>query len=423
MDMLPNHSRWLAEDVVQLIELVRKDEAIYNPRHMNYFCRPYVENFWREVDIKLNKNPGASLAKWTNLRISFRREYSIYLAEKIQPSWIFFEKMLFLSPYLRKKRPQIEGIDPHNIQEALEQISSITRGNYKSFVESIERCGGGSATESVTGDDHHSPDTADDDIVWDENSIKEESIEENSPPGERAVDDLEHYDNDNVEILSEKSLPPKSPKEHSTSTSQEERNLLKRNHHHHQLNNNLDDENIEMKRMHYNNDINLRHYPSLLTIRNLQMNNATESTRRMSSSTTSGCSTTNTNNNNNNNNNNTNNAGIQNGRICPRIFDQQIHPIPNNGLNIDRERIGNNCSRSSASSSQGALDMADKKIDDISLRSNGKTSNSEICICKTDPDAMFLMSLLPDIQSLSRKDRGKLKIEIQKVIQDFLYPD
>lgn len=53
------------------------------------------------------------------------------------------------------------------------------------------------------------------------------------------------------------------------------------------------------------------------------------------------------------------------------------------------------------------------------------TANStpELCDCKTDPDAMFLMSLLPDIQKLNGRDRGKIKIAFQNILQDFLYPD
>lgn len=51
-----NATRWLTEEVFSLIDLVQRNEAIYNPRHKYYFCRPYVENFWREVDNKLEKN-------------------------------------------------------------------------------------------------------------------------------------------------------------------------------------------------------------------------------------------------------------------------------------------------------------------------------------------------------------------------------
>jgi len=57
--------------------------------------------------------------------------------------------------------------------------------------------------------------------------------------------------------------------------------------------------------------------------------------------------------------------------------------------------------------------------------SGGSVSNggAELCDCKTDPDAMFLMSLLPDIQKLNGRDRGKIKIAFQNILQDYLYPD
>lgn len=55
-------TRWLTEEVFALIDLVQRNEAIYNPRHKYYFCRPYVENFWREVDLKLEKN-----RKWNGI--------------------------------------------------------------------------------------------------------------------------------------------------------------------------------------------------------------------------------------------------------------------------------------------------------------------------------------------------------------------
>lgn len=55
--------------------------------------------------------------------------------------------------------------------------------------------------------------------------------------------------------------------------------------------------------------------------------------------------------------------------------------------------------------------------------SNLPAAHVELCDCKTDPDAMFLMSLLPDIQKLNGRDRGKIKIAFQHILQDYLYPD
>ncbi|GBP16004.1 hypothetical protein EVAR_72179_1 [Eumeta japonica] len=88
-------TRWLTEEVFALIDLVQRNEAIYNPRHKYYFV-----------------GPGASLAKWTNLRISFRREYTNYLEEKFSLLDVF-RSHVFLHPYL-------------GIQDALVQISSLS---------------------------------------------------------------------------------------------------------------------------------------------------------------------------------------------------------------------------------------------------------------------------------------------------------
>lgn len=60
---------------------------------------------------------------------------------------------------------------------------------------------------------------------------------------------------------------------------------------------------------------------------------------------------------------------------------------------------------------------------DIPSTSSRMRNDFDLCECKTDSDAMFLMSLLPDIQSLSRRDKGRIKIEFQKIIQNYLYPD
>lgn len=114
-----SYSRWLADEVFRLIDLVKKNEPIYNSRDKSYFCRTFIENLWRSIDQDLGKNSelrlirflkivnkllsgGCSLAKWTNLRISFRREYKNYLKDGVAPCWTYFEAMLFLHPFLRK---------------------------------------------------------------------------------------------------------------------------------------------------------------------------------------------------------------------------------------------------------------------------------------------------------------------------------
>lgn len=45
------------------------------------------------------------------------------------------------------------------------------------------------------------------------------------------------------------------------------------------------------------------------------------------------------------------------------------------------------------------------------------------CDCTTDPDAIFLKSLLEDMKTMNRKNKGLFKIKVQQVLQDILYPD
>lgn len=45
------------------------------------------------------------------------------------------------------------------------------------------------------------------------------------------------------------------------------------------------------------------------------------------------------------------------------------------------------------------------------------------CDCTTDPDAIFLRSLLEDMKTMSRKNKGLFKIKVQQLLQDILYPD
>lgn len=45
------------------------------------------------------------------------------------------------------------------------------------------------------------------------------------------------------------------------------------------------------------------------------------------------------------------------------------------------------------------------------------------CLCSTDTDSIFLRSLLDDMKSMTRKNKGLFKIRVQQVIQEILYAD
>lgn len=50
-------------------------------------------------------------------------------------------------------------------------------------------------------------------------------------------------------------------------------------------------------------------------------------------------------------------------------------------------------------------------------------SNQQTCDCTTDPDAVFLRSLLEDMKTMNRKNKGLFKIKVQQILQDILYPE
>lgn len=52
-----------------------------------------------------------------------------------------------------------------------------------------------------------------------------------------------------------------------------------------------------------------------------------------------------------------------------------------------------------------------------------QSANAALCQCKTDADAMFLMSLLPDFKSTTNRNKYLLKVKIQQLFQEILFPE
>ncbi|XP_055855030.1 uncharacterized protein LOC129918471 [Episyrphus balteatus] len=363
----PSYSRWLTEEVFNLIDLVRNDEAIYNPRHKYYFCRPYVENFWREIDLRLRKNSGASLAKWTNLRISFRREYANFQEEKVPPCWTYFDRMLFLHPYLRNKKSSDppKGIDPH-IQEALAQISNLSYKSQQQASTSTPTTSDSPVNEYMDqylsyceDDPQPSPDDIDD-IIEDDNQgnshnriqsndLKSDSDNENEDKDQIQMQEHDDYKDIIIEISDDASNPSQT----------------------------------ELKQLSPQNEcVNSR---SLIKRPRTDLGNIA-----MPSSS--------------------NNISLV------RPLTTASHP-PVEVNNMFHQAIVNS---SQASNSNRGEQLGSPTSASTSVSTSRR---SEFCECKTDSDAMFLMSLLPDIRKLNGRDRGKIKIAFQNIVQEFLYPD
>uniref|UniRef100_A0A1A9VQ33 MADF domain-containing protein n=1 Tax=Glossina austeni TaxID=7395 RepID=A0A1A9VQ33_GLOAU len=436
-------TRWLTEEVFALIDLVQRNEAIYNPRHKYYFCRPYVENFWREVDLKLEKNLGASLAKWTNLRISFRREYTNYLEEKVPPCWTYFDRMFFLHPYLRKKHQQSKSLDSQ-VQDTLVQISTLSDRLQRERAAAAASLSNGSASgdQNVNSPrsnvppnqvdsyleylDEGEPNASELDDMTDDEPINvrsyahdiksecEDNVDDFDPDSRQHIDDEQEGENDDHDM--------RNFMLHTVGKQYQQQQRLQ---HLQRLQTRTFYEDFRNKRAKSHDNVT---NPPLTTTHNsaptsLSSNSVSNHTTNVSfvrptfskASENVNTSAHNTANLNNSANSNTTNEleSIPNSTTA-RPNSLHYHSYgPHNQYQHHHHTRFEMPGMSNASNGTGNTTVSNANL----------SVTPELCDCKTDPDAMFLMSLLPDIQKLNGRDRGKIKIAFQNILQDYLYPD
>ncbi|KAH8420807.1 hypothetical protein KR222_005457, partial [Zaprionus bogoriensis] len=465
-----NFSRWLTEEVFKLIDIVQRDEAIYNPRHKYYFCRPYVENFWREVDLKLEKNPGASLAKWTNLRISFRREYTNYLEEKVPPCWSYFDRMFFLHPYLRKKHQQPKSLDTQ-VQDALAHLSSLS--NRMQRERAITSCASAGTTSTaqvnpltqqspqaqqmdsyldyLDEQEHNNSDELDEIIdeeqrarfqahPLDSNDIKsecEDTAEDYEPEAdpEQRVHQHQHQVEDEPEEQELRPVPyDMAPSSTSTPSALEKR--YTQQYQQHASSSRLQQNRLQIRT--YHEEARAMRSRS----QELQGIAAVPAPTPAAAATVSAASLQ----------THTNISFVRPTFSSSKPVDMVSTTTHSNASVAGT--LGSATAATSASTPDSELPTAAAAMSGnpylsqrhlhvphphshthhqatpaTRLEVNASTgavataSGVELCDCKTDSDAMFLMSLLPDIQKLNGRDRGKIKIAFQNILQDYLYPD
>ncbi|XP_023307461.2 nuclear transcription factor Y subunit gamma isoform X1 [Lucilia cuprina] len=480
-------TRWLTEEVFALIDLVQRNEAIYNPRHKYYFCRPYVENFWREVDLKLEKNPGASLAKWTNLRISFRREYTNYLEEKVPPCWTYFDRMFFLHPYLRKKHQQSKSLDSQ-VQDALVQISSLSNRLQRERAVAAAASAAASSLNPQSNNgspsqpqldpyldgyfDDGEPNNSElDDMIDDEPSnppqhfahstlahdiIKSEceDIADEYDNVERPLDDDDH-DADDAEM---RNFVLNSLEKRQQQQQQQQQRLQQLQ----RLQSRAFYEDFRHKRARSHDNISSSQSSSssLMASSTNHTNNVSFVRPTFAKPLEVVSTTTQSHNNNSSHNNNpsSNTSNNSNSSSASSVINNDLEPVTNSTARLNSSSINNqhhNTTTSSTSASHysstssmshtqhhhhhqqrfeiSAINSTANPLNPTTSSAGSANASSlltvpapatpELCDCKTDPDAMFLMSLLPDIQKLNGRDRGKIKIAFQNILQDYLYPD
>uniref|UniRef100_A0A1A9ZP00 MADF domain-containing protein n=1 Tax=Glossina pallidipes TaxID=7398 RepID=A0A1A9ZP00_GLOPL len=433
-------TRWLTEEVFALIDLVQRNEAIYNPRHKYYFCRPYVENFWREVDLKLEKNLGASLAKWTNLRISFRREYTNYLEEKVPPCWTYFDRMFFLHPYLRKKHQQSKSLDSQ-VQDTLVQISTLSDRLQRERAAAAASLSNGSASgdQNVNSPrsnvppnqvdsyleylDEAEPNASELDDMTDDEPINvrsyghdiksecEDNVDDFDPDSRQHIDDEQEGENDDHDM--------RNFMLHTVGKQYQQQQRLQ---HLQRLQTRTFYEDFRNKRAKSHDNVT---NPPLTTTHNsaptpLSSNAASTNvsfvrptfSKASENVTTSAHNISNLNN--NANSNTTNELESIPNSTTARPNSLHYHNYgPHNQYQHHHHTRFEMPGVSNTSNGAGNATVSNANL----------SVTPELCDCKTDPDAMFLMSLLPDIQKLNGRDRGKIKIAFQNILQDYLYPD
>uniref|UniRef100_A0A1A9WKC0 MADF domain-containing protein n=1 Tax=Glossina brevipalpis TaxID=37001 RepID=A0A1A9WKC0_9MUSC len=440
-------TRWLTEEVFALIDLVQRNEAIYNPRHKYYFCRPYVENFWREVDLKLEKNLGASLAKWTNLRISFRREYTNYLEEKVPPCWTYFDRMFFLHPYLRKKHQQSKSLDSH-VQDTLVQISTLSDRLQRERAAAAASL----SNDSATGDqnvnsppsnvpsnqvdsyleylDEAEPNASELDDMTDDEPINhvrsyahdiksecEDNVDDFDPDSRQHIDDEHEGENDDHDM--------RNFVLHTMGKSYQQQRLQ----HLQRLQTRSFYEDFRNKRAKSNDIATSSQLTSVhnATSTPLSSNVASNHTTNVSfvrptfskASENINTSAQNLSNLSNNTNSNASNEleSVTNS-TSTRPSGVHYHSFGHSPHNNQYQHHHHHSRFEMAGISNTSSGTGNTTGSNANL-----SVTPELCDCKTDPDAMFLMSLLPDIQKLNGRDRGKIKIAFQNILQDYLYPD
>ncbi|XP_037960540.1 DNA-directed RNA polymerase II subunit RPB1 [Teleopsis dalmanni] len=455
----PSPNRWLTEEVFKLIDLVRSDEAIYNQRHKYYFCRPYVDSFWREVDAILEKHPGSSLAKWTNLRISFRREFTHFLQEKVPPCWAYFDRMLFLQPFLRRKKDMpVQRND--SVHDSINRINNIANNLQRQRAMAVVAAHSGpllrncnNATSNSTMRNIHAQIPHTQQLPFD-NSFEHEQQnslrfngngnDEQQPSRYTIMESDTLESSHNIKIESDDMSDDRNPVVTNNSYENDDNDEDDDD----DIDDANDDDDIDddeyITRMsnvrRYLNQRSRLHSIDGVTITEI----GTEQSHRINNFDRSAFGQGPT-------------SSLQHNNLCceqPNSISNASHSSEEQSTS-EMAAAAQALANAAASSANANVNLRQppttvattqhintaptnnnyfhRHLEISSISSGLQTSTSaallrrsranEECICITDPDAMFLMSLLPDIKKLNGRDRGKLKMAFQNILQMVLYPE
>uniref|UniRef100_A0A0A9ZE30 Transcription factor Adf-1 n=1 Tax=Lygus hesperus TaxID=30085 RepID=A0A0A9ZE30_LYGHE len=99
-----------------LIDLVKSNEAIWNPEHRDHRRSSHLDVLWSDIGVQLNKDPAVCKKRWRSLRDRFTRESNRMKgitgqAASTSCGWALFNLLEFLRP-TSTRRPAISNYKP-----------------------------------------------------------------------------------------------------------------------------------------------------------------------------------------------------------------------------------------------------------------------------------------------------------------------
>ncbi|BES88247.1 BESS motif [Nesidiocoris tenuis] len=100
--------------VTRLIDLIRANRCLYDPRQEHHNNRAVINSVWKQIAIEMNQSETLCREKWINLRSNFARELRKTRRKMTEDGvgvggsnntsqWIHFEAMMFLAPFVKTR--------------------------------------------------------------------------------------------------------------------------------------------------------------------------------------------------------------------------------------------------------------------------------------------------------------------------------
>ncbi|XP_022190688.1 uncharacterized protein LOC111049004 [Nilaparvata lugens] len=93
---------------LQLIELVRQNDILYNFKHPEFHDYGQKETIWAGIDARLSQQDGESKRKWTMLRDAYRRNLRNRRDNPNRKPFKFSRQMAFIRPHFVKQPDNFE---------------------------------------------------------------------------------------------------------------------------------------------------------------------------------------------------------------------------------------------------------------------------------------------------------------------------